>query len=67
MELRLNGSKVAVPDELKTVVDLIGHFELQASMIIIELNDKILAKEQYVEAEIRNGDTIELVQFVGGG
>ena len=36
-------------------------------MIIVEQNGTILDKASYEESPVEDGDTLELIQFVGGG
>jgi sulfur carrier protein len=36
-------------------------------MVVVEHNGKILKKAQFGESEIRAGDVLEVVHFVGGG
>jgi thiamine biosynthesis protein ThiS len=36
-------------------------------MVVVELNRDILARDSYSDVEVTDGDTVELVHFVGGG
>jgi sulfur carrier protein len=36
-------------------------------MVVVELNRDILERDRYREVAVSDGDTIELVHFVGGG
>jgi thiamine biosynthesis protein ThiS len=36
-------------------------------MIVVELNRDILERDAYEDVPVSEGDTIELVHFVGGG
>ena len=36
-------------------------------MVVVELNRDILERDSYEDVPVRDGDTIELVHFVGGG
>lgn len=67
MELVINGANMRVPSSIKTVTDLIEHLNLKSPVIIVEHNEKILQKEEHAQTEIKDGDKIEFVQFVGGG
>ncbi|MBW3114482.1 MULTISPECIES: sulfur carrier protein ThiS [Bacillaceae] len=67
MELKINGQLVTVPDTIFTIEDLIHHFKLKNRTIMVEQNHTILRREEHEKATVENGDTIELVQFVGGG
>ncbi len=39
----------------------------QAERVAIELNGDILPRARYHECELKNGDQLEIVHFVGGG
>jgi sulfur carrier protein len=67
VELRINGQMVTVPDTISTIADLIHYFKLENRVIIVEQNQNILKRDEHEKAELNKGDTIELVQFVGGG
>lgn len=67
MELIINGSKVDVPPSVRTVSELMEHLELQSPIIIVEHNKVILKKEEQKTAKLSPQDTLEFVQFVGGG
>ncbi|MFC7783895.1 MULTISPECIES: sulfur carrier protein ThiS [unclassified Rossellomorea] len=67
MELRINGQVVTVPDTISTIADLIHYFKFENRVIIVEQNQNILEKDEHEKAELNKGDTIELIQFVGGG
>ncbi|PFG06246.1 sulfur carrier protein ThiS [Bacillus sp. es.034] len=67
MELRINGQPVTVPDTVTTIDDLIHHYKLRNRTIMVEKNHIILRAYEHEEATVENGDTIELVEFVGGG
>ncbi len=50
-----------------TVHSLIESLELHPAMVVVELNRDILTRETYTETPVHEGDSIELVHFVGGG
>ncbi|MEW9700846.1 sulfur carrier protein ThiS [Paenibacillus sp. SI8] len=67
MKLHINGQTVDVPDTVTTVTRLLEHFELTGKMLVVELNQTILEKEQHALAALSEGYRIEIVHFVGGG
>ncbi len=64
--ITLNGEERAIPEGL-TVRDLLAHLELQEGMVVVERNREILRRGEYGQVIVDDGDTIELVHFVGGG
>jgi sulfur carrier protein len=67
VDLRINGQQLTVPETILTIKDLIHHFKLENRTIMVERNQVILRREDHVKTTVLDGDTIELVQFVGGG
>lgn len=50
-----------------SVRTLLRQLELDPGMVVVEHNRRILARGALADAEIQEGDRIELVHFVGGG
>jgi sulfur carrier protein len=50
-----------------TVAELMVQLEIDASRVAIELNQEILPKAYYGTTQLKDDDTLEIVQFVGGG
>lgn len=67
MELMINGESIQVPNEVKTVGDLLAHFQLNKKIAVVEVNLTIIPKQQYETTTLCNGDKVEIVHFVGGG
>ena len=67
-EIRIvvNGEERVVRSGL-SIADLLSNLGLHPRMIVVEHNREILDREQYAKTEVRNGDALELVHFVGGG
>ena len=66
IRIRLNGKDREVGSGL-TVRSLLEELELHPGMVVVELNREILDREGYDDVRVSEGDTIELVHFVGGG
>ena len=67
LKLHINGSIVEVPKSVKTISELIAHFDLSSPVIIVEHNDVILQNGEHENAKVNDGHKVEFVQFVGGG
>ena len=58
----------AVADSYRAQLeDLLSELGLHPRLIIVEHNREILDREKYGAVEVKEGDTLELVHFVGGG
>ena len=64
--IRVNGKPRDVSRGL-TVRGLLEELELHPGMVVVELNREILERDGYDDVPVNEGDTIELVHFVGGG
>ena len=64
MEIVINGKQEA--GNYSTVADLLSKRGLDPKQIIVELNGAILPKNDYAR-QLKDGDSLELVQFVAGG
>lgn len=66
VEIELNGEPRRIPPGL-TVAGLLEHLELKPGTIVVEHNRTILRRNEYRSMEVKPGDSLELVHFVGGG
>lgn len=66
IRVRLNGKDREL-EAGHTVRSLLESLELHPGMVVVERNKEILARDSYGETQVRDGDTLELVHFVGGG
>lgn len=62
----LNGRTRAVGAGL-SVAGLLGELGLEPGMVVVERNREILARDAVAATPVEDGDSIELVHFVGGG
>jgi sulfur carrier protein len=67
LNLIINGKTVTVGEEIETVEHLLQAQNLHERVVIVELNKNILQKEEHNDASLKDGDTLEVVSFVGGG
>lgn len=66
IRVQLNGERREVEGGL-TVAGLLDSLDLHPGMVVVELNREILDRDRLEEFTVGEGDTIELVHFVGGG
>ena len=66
IRIRLNGQDREVPGG-RSVQDLLVSLELRPELVVVERNREILDRARYPEVVVEDGDTLELVHFVGGG
>lgn len=66
INVTINGDEKQIPGG-RTVLELLADLGLHPRLIVVEHNREILDRERYADTEVRAGDTLELVHFVGGG
>ena len=66
LAITVNGEPRRIPGPA-TVADLLGHLQLDPRTVVVELNRHIIRRLQLTETQLAEGDTVELVHFVGGG
>jgi sulfur carrier protein len=66
IRVHVNGKDRDVSGGL-TVTGLLESFDLDPRLVVVELNREILARDRFPAVEVREGDRVELVHFVGGG
>jgi sulfur carrier protein len=66
MKLHLNGVPVEFEESL-TLSGLLERHRLKPEAVVVEYNLQIPSKNDYACIEIRDGDRIEILKFMGGG
>lgn len=66
MQLTVNGEKREIADN-SSVVDLLSALQITATRVAVEVNLAIVPKARYAEQTLMDGDSVEVVHFVGGG
>ena len=66
MLLQLNGEPRDFPDGL-TLDALVAHLGMKADRVAVELNLEIVPRANWPAIQLKEGDKLEIVHFVGGG
>ena len=66
MKLKINGEEREIADGL-TVTVLLEELKIRPARVVVERNREIVAREAYGITRLADGDTLEIVHFVGGG
>lgn len=65
MNITVNGEAAAI--EQLSVQNYLESLGIDPRRVAVELNREILPKADYPGTLLKDGDTLEIVQFVGGG
>ena len=66
MKLMINGKQMEIP-EGTTIADFLARHNLQPKSVVVEVNKVIIEREKYGDTTLKEGDTVEIVRFIGGG
>ncbi len=66
MKIKINGKEEAFSKE-GTLQNLIEGMGLLPARIVIEYNREIVLRDRWPQIVLKEGDTVEIVSFVGGG
>ncbi len=66
MKLTINGNENDYKDDL-TVSGLLKVLDIEPARVAVEVNINIIKKMNYEEYLLKDGDAVEIVNFVGGG
>ena len=66
MQVEVNGESRDVPDSI-TLADFVAHLSLAPERLAIELNRRVVRRADWHQTDLKEGDRVEIVHFVGGG
>lgn len=66
MTITVNGKEkeLAIPATVEQLLESLG---LDAARVAVEHNRRIVPRDRFAATPLADGDTLEIVQFVGGG
>ena len=66
MNLVINGENRAF-SAAETLAALVEQLGMKSDRVAIELNRDIVPRDRWAQTPLKDGDRLEIVQFVGGG
>ena len=66
IEIVLNGNKEIIASNT-TIQELVLSKSLDPLRMVVEVNREIVKREKFGEYQLQQGDTVEMLRFVGGG
>ena len=66
IKITVNGKQMQIPPKF-SLKSLIIKLKMPLNKIAIELNKKIIDKREISKIQLKKGDKIEIVHFIGGG
>jgi thiamine biosynthesis protein ThiS len=65
MNLTINGELRA--SVARTLTELVAELGMKPDRVAIELNREIVSRDRWPQTNLKDGDQLEIVHFVGGG
>ena len=66
IKITVNGKQIQIIPKL-SIRNLITKLKMPVNKIAIELNKKIIDKKRISKIQLKKGDKVEIVHFIGGG
>ena len=66
MQICINGETRAFAAPM-TVAELMVHLGVESRKVAIERNREIVPRSAHGNTQLRDGDRVEIVEFIGGG
>lgn len=66
IKLTINGQEKDFPAAL-TLSDLVRQLGMKPERVAVELNREIAPRDRWQAVQLKDGDRLEIVHFVGGG
>ena len=64
--ITLNGDAFTIAGQ-RGLAALLEHLKMKPSRVAVEINGAIVPKASYASTVIHAGDSVEIINFVGGG
>jgi sulfur carrier protein len=66
MRLKINGDEKQFAN-ISTLADLVEQLAMKSDRVAVELNREIVPRANWQATNLKDGDELEIVHFVGGG
>jgi sulfur carrier protein len=69
MNLKINGEERTFPEATTpfTLLALVEILSMKSDRVAVELNRDIVPRDRWPQTQLKDGDRLEIVHFVGGG
>lgn len=64
--ITLNGKKEELPQEIN-LAELLKKKNIRPEVVTVEINDRVLSRQEFDKTVIKDSDRLEFVYFMGGG
>ena len=64
--IQLNGENYTIEGDSRLVA-LLDRLKMRRGRVAVEINQTVIPRAQYDAVRLKPGDTVEVINFVGGG
>jgi thiamine biosynthesis protein ThiS len=64
--VQLNGEEYTIDGDVGLVA-LLDRLKMRRGRVAVEINQAVIPRAQYDTVKLKPGDTVEVINFVGGG
>jgi sulfur carrier protein len=66
IRIEVNGERRIAQSDL-TVAGLLKELAIRSDRVAVELNLEVLDRKEFEQRSLRDGDRVEIINFIGGG
>ena len=66
IQVRINAESKEIPKNLN-IPQLLEFLELKDDLLVVELNEEVVMRADWVTTKVGEGDKLEIVKAIGGG
>ena len=66
IQVRINAESKKIPANLN-IPQLLEFLELKDDLLVVELNEEVVMRADWVTTKVGEGDKLEIVKAIGGG
>ena len=66
IQVRINAESKKIPENLN-IPQLLEFLELKDDLLVVELNEGVVMRADWVTTKVGEGDKLEIVEAIGGG
>lgn len=67
MEIILNNTPEKLPGDQMTIRELLDYKRFTFKLLVIKINDKLVKRDEYDKALVKDGDNVMVMHLISGG
>ena len=67
MNISLNNRPESFEQDVLTISEILKLKNFTFKMMVVKINGKLIKKDRYAEAEVHDGDDVQIIHMISGG